>query len=83
MSEKQKRSVLSLKVNQFIIKTKTNPPFSAQLFIAQKSHEKSRKKHDFRNGDESSEDEVSEICTIPAEKKVKQSKITDFFRTGK
>ena len=40
---------------------------------------------DFRNDDESSEDEVSEICTIPAakEKKVKQSQITDFFRTDK
>ena len=36
---------------------------------------------DFRNDDESSEDEVSEICTIPAvkEKKVKQGQITDFF----
>ena len=40
---------------------------------------------DFRNDDESSEDEVSEICTIPAvkEKKVKQSQITHFFRTDK
>ena len=39
---------------------------------------------DFRNDDESSEDEVSEICTIPAvKKKVKQSQITDFFRTDK
>ena len=40
---------------------------------------------DFQNDDESSEDEVSEICTIPAakEKKVKQSQITDFFRTDK
>lgn len=40
---------------------------------------------DFRNDDESSEDEVSEICTIPAvkEKKVKQSQIPDFFRTDK
>ena len=38
-----------------------------------------------QNDDESSEDEVSEICTIPAvkEKKVKQSQITDFFRTDK
>ena len=36
---------------------------------------------DFQNDDESSEDEVSEICTIPAvkEKKVKQGQITDFF----
>ena len=40
---------------------------------------------DFQNDDESSEDEVSEICTIPAvkEKKVKQSQITDFLRTDK
>ena len=40
---------------------------------------------DFRNDDESSEDEVSEICTIAAvkKKKVKQSPITDFFRTDK
>ena len=40
---------------------------------------------DFRNDDESSEDEVSEICTIPAvkEKKVKQSQITNFSRTDK
>ena len=40
---------------------------------------------DFQNDDESSEDEVSEICTIPAvkEKKVKQSQITNFFRTDK
>ena len=40
---------------------------------------------DFQNDDESSEDEVSEICTIPAvkEKKVKQSQITHFFRTDK
>ena len=40
---------------------------------------------DFQNDDESSEDEVSEICTIPAvkEKTVKQSQITDFFRTDK
>ena len=40
---------------------------------------------DFQNDDESSEDEVSEIWTKPAvkEKKVKQSQITDFFRTDK
>ena len=40
---------------------------------------------DFQNDDESSEDEASEICTIPAvkEKKVKQSQITDFFGTDK
>ena len=40
---------------------------------------------DFQNDDKSSEDEVSEICTIPAvkEKKLKQSQITDFFGTEK
>ena len=39
---------------------------------------------DFQNDDESSEDEVSEICTIPAVKnKVKQSQITDLFRIDK
>ena len=40
---------------------------------------------DFQNDDESNEDEVSEICTIPAvtERKVQQSQITDFFRTDK
>ena len=40
---------------------------------------------DFQNDDESSEDEVIEIRTVPAEKekKVKQSQITDFFVTNK
>ena len=40
---------------------------------------------EFENDAESSEDEVSGICTVPAvkEKKVKQSKITDFFGTDK
>ena len=36
---------------------------------------------DFQNDEESSEDEVSVICTIPAVKikKVEQSQITDIF----
>ena len=40
---------------------------------------------DFQSDDESSEDEVFEIRTVPAEKekKVKQSQITDFFVTNK
>ena len=40
---------------------------------------------DFENDDESSEDEVEEIPTVPAEKekKIRQSQITDFFGTNK
>ena len=40
---------------------------------------------DFQSDDESSEDKVFEIRTVPAEKekKVKQSQITDFFVTNK
>ena len=40
---------------------------------------------DFQSDDESSEDEVVEIPTVPVEKekKVKQSQITDFFGTNK
>ena len=40
---------------------------------------------EFQNDSESSEDEVSEICTLPAmkEKRVKQTQITDFFGTDK
>ena len=38
-----------------------------------------------QNDAESSEDEVTEICTVPAvkEKRVKQSQITDFFGADK
>ena len=46
---------------------------------------KKRTIDDFQNDDKSSEDEVVEIPTVPAEKekKDKQNQITDFFGTNK
>ena len=68
----------------FVFEKELENPDVEEEFILQMEMEKLMI-DDFQNDDESSEDEVVEIPTVPVEKekKVKQSQITDFFGTNK